>query len=73
MDANTADPDAVRGLLTIKQFTREYGIGRTKTFELLAQGRLRAVKSGARTLIPRREAEQFAQALPERPSRRPAA
>jgi excisionase family DNA binding protein len=53
-----------RGLLTVKQFTHEYGVGRTNTFKLLNEGRLRAVKLGARTLIPRAAAEEFVQSLP---------
>ena len=36
---------------TVKDFCRAYGIGRTMTYELIGQGRLRAVKAGARTLI----------------------
>lgn len=58
-----------RGLLTVKQFTKEYGVGRTKTFALLGEGRLHAVKLGARTLIPRSAAEEFARGLPARSAR----
>jgi hypothetical protein len=36
---------------TISDWTKMSGLGRTKTFELLASGELKAVKAGKRTLV----------------------
>ena len=52
---------------TINDSCRRLGIGRTLLYDLLKQGKLRAIKLGARTLIPETElqrliAEQLEQA-----------
>ena len=52
---------------TIPDTCRRLGIGRTLLYDLLKQGKLRAIKLGARTLIPETElqrliAEQLEQA-----------
>ena len=39
-------------------------IGRTKLYELFANGELKAVALGAKTLIPRNEIENFISSLP---------
>ncbi len=39
--------------------------GRTKVYELLAQGRIRAKKLGEKTLIPRSEVVHFLDSLPD--------
>jgi excisionase family DNA binding protein len=52
------------GALTIADFCREYGIGRTATYAEIKAGRLSAVKCGSRTLIARAEAERWLASLP---------
>jgi excisionase family DNA binding protein len=49
-------PDALpswlhQGALTIPDVVRRYGIGRTKLYDLIREGRLDARKLGARTLV----------------------
>jgi hypothetical protein len=45
--------------LTIPQFLREYPIGRTRFYEEVRSGRIRVLKSGARTLVPACELERL--------------
>jgi excisionase family DNA binding protein len=52
------------GALTINQFRQKYSVGRTKIYELINAGELRAVKVGTRTLILKADAERWAQSLP---------
>ena len=42
------------GALTVQAAVREFGIGRTKLFELVKTGHLPVARVGRRTLIPRR-------------------
>lgn len=51
-------------MLSVNDFCRLYGIGRTKTYELIARGELRARRVGNRTLIPFDDAEAWAAKLP---------
>jgi excisionase family DNA binding protein len=41
----------------INEFCAAYGLGRTKTYELIKAGKLRTVLVGGRRLIPKDEAE----------------
>jgi excisionase family DNA binding protein len=50
--------------LSIPTFCRTYGIGRSKTYELIGDGTLEAKKFGAKTLIDRASAERWYRALP---------
>jgi excisionase family DNA binding protein len=50
--------------LTVDNFTKQYGVGRTKVYELLAEGKLTARKLGKRTLIDRAEADSWYHSLP---------
>ena len=43
--------------LSVNQFCESIGIGRTKAYELLAQGEIEAVRIGRRTLITVRSVE----------------
>ncbi len=43
----------------LSEFCRIYGIGRTLAYDEIADGRLRAVKVGRRTLITRDAAEEW--------------
>lgn len=42
---------------TIKEACEATGVGRSTIYELMSEGRLRKVKLGTRTLIPRSELE----------------
>ena len=44
---------------TIKEFCRAYGVGHTKAYELIAQGKLEARKAGRRTLIMEASARKW--------------
>lgn len=48
---------------SISEFCSRYGIGRTKAYEEIASGHLRAVKVGRRTLITESDAESWLVAL----------
>jgi excisionase family DNA binding protein len=56
--------DRVDRLLPAKVARELIGIGNTKFYELLGTGKIRAVKLGARTLIPESEIERFRRELP---------
>ncbi len=56
--------DDIRGALSIRRFGEVYSVGHTKTYELIKTGQLRAIKLGARTLITRKDAEDFLSRLP---------
>ena len=49
---------------SIEQFCRRFGIGRTKVYEELKLGRLRARKIGRRTIIAEDDAESWLRRLP---------
>ena len=61
---NSHEYDDLRGALSIDGFCKLYGLGRTFAYELIKEGKLRAVKCGNRTLILRRDAEAWARSLP---------
>ncbi|MGA0594934.1 hypothetical protein [Enterovirga sp. CN4-39] len=52
------------GASTVRQFCSDNGIGRTKFYDEVNAGRLRAVKSGGRTLVLDEDAEAWRRALP---------
>ena len=49
----------------LKVFCRKYNIGRTKAYDEINAGRLRAKKLGSRTLILARSAREWANNLPD--------
>lgn len=55
---------ADRRAFTVKEFGAAYGLGRSRTYEEIAAGRLEARKAGGRTLISAESAEIWWQALP---------
>jgi len=57
------EPVDVRAL-TIRAFCKSYSISRSRLYELIAAGTIRAVKNGHRTLIPVTEAERWFNSLP---------
>jgi excisionase family DNA binding protein len=50
--------------LSVLEACRISGIGRTKVYEAISDGRLTARKCGKRTIILRSELQQFLTALP---------
>ena len=50
--------------MSLAEFCQLYGLSRTKTYEEIKSGRLRAVKCGKRTLIIEDDAETFLRSLP---------
>jgi excisionase family DNA binding protein len=55
--------------LTINQFCAAVPCGRTKAYELIADGEVEAIKLGKKTLIPRAELERLQAQLPRMRSR----
>lgn len=55
------------GFYTVPEFMRWARIGRTKTYEEIGTGRLRAVKVGRKTLIPCGAAGDWARGNPAFP------
>lgn len=70
MDAIRNEPEAERprrGLqraMSIDEFCSRYGPGRTKVYQELKSGRLRARKIGTRTVIVEDDAEEWLRHLP---------
>jgi excisionase family DNA binding protein len=46
-------------LIRVEEAARLLDLGRTKTYELIATGQLRAVKIGKATRVPRAAVEEF--------------
>lgn len=55
----SVDAAADRITVRIKEACRITGIGRSKLYELIAEGEIAIVKVGAMTLVPVSELEQF--------------
>jgi excisionase family DNA binding protein len=54
----------IDGAFSVVGFCAWAGVGRTFTYGLIARGRLKAVKVGGRTLIPKSEARAWLASLP---------
>ncbi len=54
-----ADKSVAPRLLTIATWCRVMGFGRSKTYEMLKNGQLKAVKIAGRTLLPMSEADRL--------------
>jgi excisionase family DNA binding protein len=50
--------------MSLAEFCGRYGPGRTKTYDEIKSGRLRAVKCGKRTLVTEDDAEAWLRSLP---------
>jgi excisionase family DNA binding protein len=59
-----SDENQLIEFLTVNEAMEKARVGRTKLYRLLSEGRLRARKSGARTLIEAESLAAWAQALP---------
>jgi excisionase family DNA binding protein len=53
-----------RRAMSLTEFSERYGPSRTKTYEEIKCGRLRAIKCGKRTLITEDDAEAWLMSLP---------
>lgn len=53
-----------KNVLTIAEFGKIYGIGKTRTYEEINSGRLRAIKIGRRTFVTVEDAEAWLKACP---------
>lgn len=51
--------------MTVAEVVKQYGIGRTKLYELIAENRIEAVKLGTRTLIVVDSVNGFIASLPK--------
>ena len=54
----------MKRFISIRGFCDAYGVGRTRTYDLIAAGKLQAVKNGPRTMIDVDSAEAWAASLP---------
>jgi hypothetical protein len=54
----------MKRFISIRDFGDQYGPKRTQTYDLIAAGKLKAVKMGPRTMIDVESAEQWAASLP---------
>ncbi len=50
---------------TIKEFLADFGMGKTRFYELVNSGALKARKSGTRTVVLAADAEAYLENLPE--------
>jgi excisionase family DNA binding protein len=64
LSVRTSAPDPNKLSYSIAEATRAIGIGRSKLFQELAVGRLKAVKLGSRTLITHDELARYLDDLP---------
>jgi excisionase family DNA binding protein len=62
------DMESEKRAFSIEEFCRRFGIGRTRAYEELKFGRLRARKVGRRTVITEDDAEAWLRRLPPMPS-----
>ena len=63
----TVESNIPRRAISISEFCRTYGVGRTMVYQLIKDGVLPAIKCGRRTLISWEEAEAWFRNLLKRP------
>lgn len=56
-----------KDLLNITEFCELTNCGRTKVYEMIGKGEVRAVKVGSKTLIPRAEVQRWIDTLKQYP------
>jgi excisionase family DNA binding protein len=61
---NSGTPEPQREGLSVPEACRVAGIGRTKIYEAISAGSLKARKLGKRTLVLRADLQQFLSDLP---------
>lgn len=54
-----------KAAFSVNEFMAAYGIGRTKFYQEINEGRLRIRKVGKRTLVAKVDAENWLNSLPE--------
>jgi excisionase family DNA binding protein len=59
-------------IFTIQEASNFLRLGRSRLYELLAEGQIRAVRIGRRTVIRSSDLQRFLQALPEYAAESPA-
>ena len=64
MSKSSPYDDDIREAFSPAAFCRAYSVGMTFTYQLIKDGKLRARKAGAKTLILRKDAESWASSLP---------
>jgi excisionase family DNA binding protein len=65
MDLSVAErPRARQRTMTVNEFCALYGVGRSKAYEEINSGRLRARKAGKRTIVGGGDAETWFASLP---------
>jgi excisionase family DNA binding protein len=68
IDEKTSEPEqqsrSRQRAMSVDDFAERYGPGRTKTYEEIRSGRLRARKIGTRTIITEDDAEAWLSRLP---------
>lgn len=62
---NRYDFSQNRAVLSVNEFCQQAGIGRTKLYQEITSGRLKALKCGRRTIIPVIEFENWLERLPK--------
>ena len=55
--------DENSGAVTVREFSKRYRLGRTLVYEMIKDGRLRAVKCGQRTLLLAQDVKDWEQSL----------
>jgi len=55
--------EALQKALSVKEYARRVGLGRTRIYAEIKLGRVRVLKSGRRTIIPTTEIEAFFERL----------
>jgi excisionase family DNA binding protein len=55
--------DENSGAVTVREFSKRYRLGRTLVYEMIKDGRLRAVKCGQRTLVLAKDIKDWEQSL----------
>jgi excisionase family DNA binding protein len=62
--ASTVSSNSERVAYRVDEFCASTGLSRSKVYEEIASGRLKAVKCGSRTLIPASASQAWLESLP---------